>query len=102
MQKNTRGNHWIWTVNGKMLAMVSLRTDENCDIALKNEAGIFVLKKYWGTGVGPKAWKALIDMHPEKNLYGKVNPHNERSERLAAKLGFKQVANIWRRDAKRV
>lgn len=99
LEENAKDGYYIWIINNKMIAMATIRTNETNDLFMKNEVGIFVLKDSWGQGIGYEVMNALIELHPNTEIYARVNPMNDRSNNLFKKLGFEKVANIWRFNA---
>ena len=97
LRKQSNAEYYLWQQEGKLVAQVFLRTSstEKTDLAIRNEVGVFVLEQYWETGIGTAAVTALLEKHPQKTIYAKINPENKRSENLFKKLGFQNITNIW-------
>lgn len=97
LKRQASAEYFLWEKEKEFVAQVFLRTStsDDSDLAIANEVGIFVLEKYWGTGIGTAAVNALLEKHPHKTIYAKLNPENKRSENLFKKLGFNNITNIW-------
>lgn len=97
LRKQTAAEYYLWQQQGEFVAQVFLRSgsSEMTDLAIRNEIGVFVLEQYWESGIGTAAVSALLEEHPHKTIYAKINPENKRSENLFKKLGFQNITNIW-------
>lgn len=74
-------------VEGECVGYVSLtRADE---------IGIILFRAHRGKGHGPKAVQALMKKHPRPSYIANINPNNERSIRMFAKLGYAPLLNSY-------
>jgi RimJ/RimL family protein N-acetyltransferase len=95
--ENVKGDHYLY-LDPHPIAMVSVRTDDSGEWKIENEVGIFVLESEWGKGYGGRALEAMFRLYPRHSFNAKINPDNEQSKKMFAKIGFKHVAEIWRKD----
>ncbi len=70
-----------------------------CYLTKQNEIGIFIFKDHQGKGHGPKAVKALMELHGKRRYLANINPRNEKSAALFAALGFKPVQHTYEAPA---
>ena len=66
-----------------------------CYLSHQNEIGIFIFKSRQGKGYGKEAIKAVIEKHGPGRYLANINPHNERSLGVFAKLGFKKIQETY-------
>jgi len=74
-------------VEGECVGYVSLTRDD--------EVGIILFRAHRGKGYGPAAVRALMKKHPRPSYTANINPRNERSIRMFAKLGFAPLQNTY-------
>jgi RimJ/RimL family protein N-acetyltransferase len=60
-----------------------------------DEIGIFVLRKFQGSGLGPKAVHALMKAHPRRRYLANVNPANKASDGMFRRLGFSHLQTTY-------
>lgn len=60
-----------------------------------NEIGVFILKEHQGHGYGPMAIKLIMELHPRDEFIANINPENDRSIGVFAKLGFTHIQNTY-------
>jgi RimJ/RimL family protein N-acetyltransferase len=66
-----------------------------CYLTIDDEIGVFVFKEYQGHGYGPMAVRRLMDIHGQRRYLANINPRNERSAGIFAKLGFRCVQHTY-------
>jgi RimJ/RimL family protein N-acetyltransferase len=66
-----------------------------CYLSKQDEIGVFIFKAYQGKGYGWRAVKALIDKHGPRRYLANINPRNERSADLFARMGFKLIQHTY-------
>ncbi|MFE7316491.1 GNAT family N-acetyltransferase [Streptomyces sp. NPDC057555] len=96
-----RPGHFVIDLDGAMIGMIKLvRHDAGSpENARRNvgeaELGYLFVPEVWGRGYGAEACAAALDWfadaHPGKSVVLYTQTANERSMRLAAKLGFTEV-----------
>jgi RimJ/RimL family protein N-acetyltransferase len=60
----------------------------HCYITTEDEIGIFVFREHQGKHYGPAAVRQLMFMAGKRKYKAHINPRNERSASLFARLGF--------------
>jgi RimJ/RimL family protein N-acetyltransferase len=69
-------------------------------LSKQNEIGLFIFRKFWGSGFGRAAADALMDKFPKvERFLANINPANSRSIRFFTGRGFRHIQNTyeWRR-----
>ena len=56
-------------------------------LTTRDEIGVYVAPDARGQGVGKRAVKELMRLHPRKRYYANINPDNNDSQRFFAALG---------------
>lgn len=59
-----------------------------CYLTRQNEIGVFVFRKFQGSGYGPAAIRRLMEKSGPRRYLANINPHNDRSQSVFAALGF--------------
>lgn len=59
-----------------------------CYLTAQNEIGIFIFREHQGNGYGPQAIQMLMKLNGPRPYLANINPRNERSAALFARLGF--------------
>ena len=67
----------------------------SCYLSHQNEIGVFIFKSRQGKGDGQATIKALMNAHGPGRYLANINPHNERSLGVFAKLGFKKIQETY-------
>lgn len=68
-------------------------------IRKSGEWGYHILQKYWGRKIAQITYKKLIEIHPEKRLWGTVKVENKKAIHLLdKKYGFKLKYLIYEND----
>jgi RimJ/RimL family protein N-acetyltransferase len=82
--------------------IVDERVVGSCYLSKNNEIGIQIFREHQGKGFGQRALRSLMARHgPELRYLANINPHNERSVALFAKLGFNLVQHTYARTPSR-
>ena len=68
-----------------------------CYITKLNEIGVQIFKKSRGKGYGAWAVETMIGGFGKRRYLANINPHNEASAALFAKLGFKLAQHTYER-----
>ncbi len=58
----------------------------------EDELGVFILKKHHRQGWGSWALKEIMELHPRDRFLANINPENEVSKKLFAKIGFNKLS----------
>lgn len=66
-------------------------------LTTRREIGVGILKAHHGFGFGKQAIEMLMQRHPG-NFLANINPQNERSVSMFAKLGFHHIQNTYSKD----
>jgi RimJ/RimL family protein N-acetyltransferase len=66
-----------------------------CYLTKGDEIGIHIYRDSRGGGRGPKAVKALIREHGPRRYLANVNPRNEPSAAMFARLGFTLIQHTY-------
>lgn len=68
-----------------------------CYLSKQNEIGIFIFREHRGKGYGRAAIEALMEKHGRRRYLANINPRNESSAALFAKLGFNLCQHTYER-----
>ena len=60
-----------------------------------DEIGVSVFKKHQGHGYGPSAVRMLTQLHPRPRFLANINPRNEASIAMFARLGFTHIQDTY-------
>ena len=64
-------------------------------ISKKNYISYQILRQFQNMGLGSKAVKMLMELHPRERYFATINQNNESSLKLVKKFGFKPKATVF-------
>jgi len=89
--------YYLCSENGVFRGSVLLRPWGD-DAQGRCEIGVFVFARHRGEGVGTRAVEAILNRHPQTSPVAIINPHNQASESLFRKFGFRPAETVWVRE----
>lgn len=70
-----------------------------CYITRNNEIGVHIHHNFQAQGYGRRAVKKLMAMHGPRKWLANIAPLNDRSQMMFSRLGFRQLQQVWVKDA---
>ena len=67
----------------------------NIYLTQRNEIGIFILKKFQGSGIGSEALKLFMKKNGDRRYLANINPTNYKSIQFFGKHGFNHFQNTY-------
>jgi len=87
--KNHEIDNWYMVIDDDKKILGSVK------ISKKNYISYQILRQFQNMGLGSKAVKMLMELHPRERYFATINQNNESSLKLVKKFGFKPKATVF-------